>query len=70
MNKKNSQILNTVFIVAGAALLIYSFTNKQAHVAIKISGLITIMIGLYRATNYWVETKDDHLEDNDENPKK
>ncbi|MBO2545458.1 hypothetical protein [Salegentibacter sp. BDJ18] len=59
----NSQVRNTILIVVGGALLIYAIAAEGAHAYFKIIGLVTIMLGLYRATNFWVETKDDHKED-------
>ncbi|WP_373056051.1 hypothetical protein [Zunongwangia sp. H14] len=60
---KNSQLINSVLIIVGAALLIYVIAVKDASPYFKIAGLIIIMFGLYRATNYWVATKDDHKEE-------
>jgi len=60
---KNSQIINTILIVLGGGLLIYAIAAENAHPYFKIGGLIIIMLGLYRATNYWVATKDDHKEE-------
>lgn len=59
----NSQVINTILIVVGGALLIYAIAAEDAHAYFKIGGLIVIMLGLYRATNFWVETKDDHKEE-------
>ncbi|MEO2062091.1 MAG: hypothetical protein ABGW97_03850 [Christiangramia sp.] len=61
----SSQVLNTILIVAGGALLMYAISVENASPYIKIAGLVIIMFGLYRATNFWVATKDDHKE-NDE----
>ena len=65
----NSQLVNTILIVIGAAMLIYSFTAENVHVGIKIFGLLVMMFALYRATNFWVDTKDDHLEEKDTDKK-
>ena len=59
----NSQVINTILIVLGGGLLIYAIASEGTHAYFKIIGLITIMLGLYRATNFWVETKDDHKEE-------
>ncbi|PKD17917.1 hypothetical protein APR41_18375 [Salegentibacter salinarum] len=59
----NSQVINSILIVVGGALLIYAIAAEDAHAYFKIGGLIVIMLGLYRATNFWVATKDDHKED-------
>jgi len=56
----NSQLINAVLILIGGALLIYTISVDDASPYFKIIGLIIIMLGLYRATNYWVATKDDH----------
>ncbi|MDT0691857.1 hypothetical protein RM549_18845 [Salegentibacter sp. F188] len=63
MNNRNSQVINTILIVVGGGLLIYAIAAENANQYFKIGGLIIIMIGLYRATNHWVATKDDHKED-------
>ena len=60
----NSQVLNTVLILVGGGLLIYSISAENVSPYFKIIGLVIIMLGLYRATNYWVMTKDDHKEEN------
>ncbi|MCM4158001.1 hypothetical protein [Gramella sp. AN32] len=61
----NSQLINTILILIGGGLLIYSISAEDVSPYFKIIGLVVIMIGLYRATNYWVATKDDHT-NNDE----
>jgi len=61
----NSQIINTALIVIGGALLIYTISVENVSPYFKIIGLIIIMLGLYRATNYWVATKDDHENENE-----
>lgn len=63
---KNSQIINTVLIVLGGGILLYAIAVEGAHHLLKIAGLIIIMFGLFRATNFWVETKDDHKEEEKE----
>ncbi len=62
----SSQILNTVLIVVGGGLLMYAISVEDASPYIKIIGLVVIMFGLYRATNYWVATKDDHKKENED----
>ena len=59
----NSQLINTALIIVGGALLIYSISIEDASPYLKIIGLVIIMLGLYRATNFWVATKDDHEEE-------
>lgn len=61
----NSQVINTALIVIGGALLIYTISVDDVSPYFKIIGLIIIMLGLYRATNYWVATKDDHENENE-----
>lgn len=67
MKIRNSQLINTILIVVGGAFLIYAIAVEDADKYFKIGGLIIIMLGLYRATNFWAETKDDHKkeEEND-----
>tara|TARA_R100000789_G_C2947712_1_gene134049 strand:- start:68 stop:268 length:201 start_codon:yes stop_codon:yes gene_type:complete len=59
----NSQVINAILILIGGGILIYSISIEAASQYLKIGGLIIIMLGLYRATNYWVATKDDHEEE-------
>lgn len=71
MNKNNSQVVNTLLIVIGGGLLIFELAGDgKEHVYLLILGIVLLMFGLYRATNFWVYTKDDHKDDeNDiENP--
>ncbi len=69
MKKSNSQVINTFLIIAGAALLIFEISESKENVYFLVAGIIMLMFGLYRATNHWVETKDDHKEgdETDEN---
>ena len=66
MEKRNSQFINTILIVLGGGLLIYTIAAEEPERYIQIFGFIIIMLGLYRATNHWVETKDDHKETEEE----
>ncbi|UJH91478.1 hypothetical protein LZ575_01565 [Antarcticibacterium sp. 1MA-6-2] len=66
MTKKNSQLLNTILIVLGGGILIYTIANEEPHQLLQIFGFIIIMFGLYRATNHWVETKHDHKEEQEQ----
>lgn len=63
---KNSQVINTFLIILGGGLLLYAIAVEGAHHLLKIGGLIIIMFGLFRATNLWVDTKDDHNEEENE----
>lgn len=67
MKKSTSQVLNSVLIIAGGALLIFEIAGENKNVYVMIAGIIMLMFGLYRATNFWVETKDDHLQKKEEN---
>ena len=69
MNKKYGQIINTILIVVGGGLLIYSITGEERNKYIQIAGLVVIMFGLYRATNFWVENKDDEQDPTDQENK-
>lgn len=66
MIKNNSQVINSTLIVLGGALLIYEIAAEKENVYILIVGLVSLMLGLYRATNHWVVTKDDHKEEMNE----
>ena len=65
MKKINSQVLNSFFIILGGALLLFEISGDKKNVYLLIVGIILLMFGLYRATNHWVYTKDDHKEEND-----
>lgn len=60
MDRKNGQVINTILIVVGGGILIYTIAIEEPQKYLQIGGFILIMLGLYRATNHWVETKDDH----------
>lgn len=66
MKKGNSQVINTILIILGGGMLIYTIAVEEPERYIQILGFIIIMLGLYRATNHWVETKDDHKEPDEE----
>ena len=61
----NSQVVNTLLIVVGGGLLLYTLSADDVSPYFKIIGLVIIMLGLYRATNFWVATKDDHKKENE-----
>lgn len=68
MKKPSSQFWNSMFILVGGAILIFQMSGEERNVYAMVLGLVMLMIGLYRATNFWVETKDDHKrEQEDEN---
>ncbi len=65
--KKNSQLINALLIGAGGLLLLTEIIGKEDNVIYLIVGLVLLMFGLYRATNHWAYTKDDHKkEDQDQ----
>jgi uncharacterized membrane protein YqgA involved in biofilm formation len=68
MNRKYGQLINTMLIVIGGGIMIYTILGEDKSRYIQILGLVIIMFGLYRATNFWVETKDDEEDhEGDEN---
>lgn len=67
MKKPTSQFLNSMSIILGGALLIFEISGEERNVYVMILGLVLLMFGLYRATNFWVETKDDHQNEGGEN---
>jgi hypothetical membrane protein len=66
MTNNLRQLLNSLVIITGAVLLVYSLLEAQATVYYKVTGLVLIMIGAYRASNHWVAHRDDHLNDEEE----
>lgn len=65
MKKINSQVLNSFLIIVGGAMLLYEISGDKENVYVLIAGIILLMFGLYRATNHWVYTKDDHKQENE-----
>ncbi|UZH54987.1 hypothetical protein JRG66_13640 [Salinimicrobium tongyeongense] len=65
MNKPSSQFINSAVIIIGGMLLIFEISGEERNVYVMIVGLVMLMFGLYRATNFWIETKDDHKKDED-----
>lgn len=63
MIKRNSQLLNSFLIIVGGAMLMMEIAGEKQNVYIRVAGIILLMFGLYRATRFWVDTKDDHLEE-------
>ncbi|RKS42700.1 hypothetical protein BC962_3157 [Gillisia mitskevichiae] len=68
MNRRYGQIINTLLIVIGGAIMIYTITGEDRNKYLQILGLVIIMFGLYRATNFWVETKDEEDDNTEEKP--
>jgi hypothetical protein len=68
MKKPSSQFINSMLILVGGAILLFEISGEQRNVYAMIIGLVLLMYGLFKATNFWVETKDDHKkEQEDEN---
>lgn len=63
--EKNAQLINAVLIIVGGILLLTKIFGKGENVYFLVIGVVLLMFGLYRATNHWVYTKDDHKEEND-----
>ena len=66
MEKKNSQIINTILIVGGGILVMIEISGGEKNVYLLALGFILLMFGLYRATNHWAITQDDYKKDVDE----
>lgn len=66
MKKPSSQFLNSMIILIGGAILIFEISGEERNVYLMILGLVLLMYGLYNATNFWVETKDDHKKEQEE----
>lgn len=67
MKKPSAQFINSMLILVGGAILIFEISGEERNVYAMIIGLVLLMYGLFKATNFWVETKDDHKEEEDEN---
>ena len=67
MSRTNSQLINAILIILGGGILLFHISGEKDNVYILILGLVMLMFGLFRATNYWVDTKDDHIDDEDKN---
>ncbi|MFD2518838.1 hypothetical protein [Salinimicrobium flavum] len=65
MKKNNSQFINTMLILVGGGLLLFEISTREENVYFLVTGIILLMFGLYRATNFWVYTKDDHKKENE-----
>lgn len=64
--KNNSQLVNFLLIAIGGVLLLFEISGEKDNIYLLVIGIILLMFGLYRATNHWVYTKDDHKINNDE----
>ena len=61
----NKQVLNTIAILCGAAILLYAMIVDTENIYLKIAGLVILMLGLFTATQKWVgdnKTDDDETE--------
>lgn len=70
MNGRYTQFFNGILIFFGAILMAYTFVVQDASVYVQIAGLIFLMFGAYRASQFWAVHKDDHLEEENEESKK
>ena len=66
MKKPSAQFWNSMFIIVGGVILLFEISGEEKNVYAMILGLVMLMFGLYRATNFWVETKDDHKKEKEE----
>ena len=66
MYKDRSQLINAILIIVGGFLLIFQISQEEKNPWLLIIGLVLLMFGLYRATNHWSYTKDDHKKENAE----
>ena len=69
MKKPSSQFLNSMVILVGGAILIFEISGEERNVYVMILGLVLLMYGLYNATTFWVETKDDYKNEQEEEKK-
>jgi hypothetical protein len=60
------QFINAFFILLGAIFIWYSVIVESVNVYLKIVGLLFLMFGANRASNHWVEHRDDHLNEQEE----
>ncbi len=66
MKKPSAQFWNSLFIIVGGVILLLEISGEEKNVYAMILGLVLLMFGLYRATNFWVDTKDDHKKEKEE----
>jgi hypothetical protein len=66
IKNNKSQFINVFFILLGAIFIWYSVIVESVNVYLKIVGLLFLMFGAYRASNHWVEHRDDHLNEQEE----
>lgn len=66
MRKGNSQVVNTLLIILGGGALMLEISGEEENVYILIIGIVLLMFGLFRATNHWTITKDDHIKEKED----
>lgn len=66
MKKPSSQFINSLLILIGGAILLFEISGEERNVYAMILGLVLLMYGLFKATNFWVDTKDDHKNEQEE----
>jgi thiol:disulfide interchange protein len=66
IKNNKTQLINGFIILWGAVFLLYSVIVESVNVYFKIVGLLFLMFGAYRASNHWVEHRDDHLNEEEE----
>lgn len=66
MINTKKQAFYTVFILIGAALLIYDLAFESDEVYLKVAGLVILMFGLYSSTRQWATDNDRNKKDTDE----
>ncbi|WP_213520365.1 hypothetical protein [Nonlabens sp.] len=66
IKNKKTPLINGFLILLGAIFLLYSILIETVNVYFKTLGLLSLMFGAYRASNHWVQHKDDHLNDEEE----
>lgn len=66
MKKPSAQFINSMLIIVGGAILLFEISGEERNVYAMIIGLFFLMYGLFKATNFWVETKDDHKNEQEE----
>lgn len=66
MKKTSAQFINSMLILVGGAILLYEISAEERNVYSMIVGLVLLMYGLFKATNFWVDTKDDHKKEQED----
>lgn len=64
--KINAQFINAILIIVGGLFLLTKIVGEGENVYFLVIGIVLLMFGLYRATNHWVYTKDDHKKENED----